>query len=105
MKQRFERIRKWLIVKLGGYVEPPLPVVRFDRIDVPIHKICAEGIYPMNCDQMEIKRIMARKLGDQICDAGLVKYEYRYDERLAPSCERVVRARIRVVETSEDVIL
>lgn len=101
MKKRIDRIRKWLIVKLGGHVEPPLPVVRFDRVDVPIHKICVQATYGMHCPHSEIKHLVARDLAREICEAGLVEYSYAEHPYYAASDARVVKATIRVVEPQE----
>lgn len=101
MKLWVKKIRKWLIIKLGGYVEPPSPVVRFDRVDVPITKVCAMGTYHADCSHEHIRQIIARGLADEICKAGLVKYEYTSDPMDNPYC-RKVRGTIRVVERRED---
>lgn len=101
MKLLLVRFKKWLIVKLGGYCEPPSPVVRFDRVDVPIRKLCFQGAYHMNFSHTDIMRMVADGLAEQICDAGLVKYEYISDPMLAPDV-RFVRGTIRVVERREE---
>ena len=101
MKLWIKRFRKWLILKLGGYVELPAPVVRYDRIDVPIQKLCFMGTYQPGCSHEDIRRMVARGLADQLCNAGLVKYEYTSDPTIAPY-HRIVRGTIRVVERREE---
>lgn len=101
MKAWIEKLRKWLIFKLGGYVEPPYPVVRYDRVDVPIQTIHAMCTYLPDCSHDSIRRMVARGLADQICAAGLVKYEYISDPTISPYHRRV-RGTIRVLERKEE---
>lgn len=101
MKMWIIRLRKWLIVKLGGYIEPPFPVVRFDQVDVPIHKICCTVTYLPGCSHETIRREVAKGLAEEICKAGLVKYEYTSDPMIGPD-HRTVRGTIRVVERQEE---
>jgi len=102
MNQRIDRFRKWLIVKLGGYIKPPSPVVRFDRIDVPIQKVCAEGMYMNDSSHAEIVRHIAPKLGEELCKAGLVKFRYSEHPYHAYAGVRVVRATVRAIEPEEE---
>ena len=101
MNQWINRVRRWLIVKLGGYVEQPAPVVRFDRVEVPILKLCFMGTYTEGCSHEYIKRYVADGLAKQICDAGVVKYEYRTDPMISPYA-RTVKGTIRVLGSEED---
>lgn len=101
MKRWFVRFRKWLIVKLGGYIEPPLPVVRYERVDVPIFKLCFMGTYREGCSHEYIKQYVADGLAKQICDAGVVKYEYRSDRMISPD-HRIVKGTIRVLGIEEE---
>lgn len=102
MKLLIKKIREWLIVKLGGYVEKPMPHVRFDRVDVPIRTVCVESRYMTDCDHSYIRRLVARQLADEICNANLAKYEYFDNPPYDPSEVGLVRASIRVVERRED---
>ena len=97
MKKAWERLRKWMIVKLGGYVKEPIPVVRYDRVTLPTRKVCAEGRFSIEAQPGNIKHIIAHELAKSLCDQGLMQYQYLQDPE-DPQRLRRVRGTIRVIE-------
>lgn len=102
MKRLIDRFRKWMIVKLGGYIKPPAQVVRVDRVVAPIQKVCAEEMYLNDSSHAEIVRHIAPKLGEELCKAGLVKFQYSEHPYHAHAGLRVVRATVRAIEPEEE---
>jgi hypothetical protein len=102
MKRLIDRFRKWMIVKLGGYIKPPAQVVRIDRAVVPIQKVYAEQTYLTGCSHEDITKNVAYALGKELCKAGLVKFQYSEHPYDAHIGRRIVRATVRVVEPEEE---
>ena len=96
MKKAWERLRKWLIVKLGGHVKEPVPVIRFERtIAAPI-EVQAECRYAIGAPTSAIRRIVADELAKRLCANSLV--EYQFEEYPEPMLDvRRVRGIVKVI--------
>lgn len=101
MKMWIDKIRKKLILKLGGYVQQPEQRVRIEQVQLPIRTVRAEATYASGCPHSQLKKMVARELADRICDAGFVEYEYSDHPAYHTYDMGLVRATIRVVERRE----
>lgn len=90
-----------MIIKLGGYVKQPDERIRFERISLPTHKVCAMAQYADGCPSHVIKREVSKALANEIVKMGFVKYEYSDDITDPYGRFGIVRATITVVEVSE----
>ena len=96
--KRLEKLRRWMIIKLGGYVKKPDEHIRLERISQPTHKVCAMAQYVAGCPSYEIKREVSKALANEIVKMGFVKYEYSDDLTDPYGRFGVVRATITVME-------
>lgn len=97
MKKRLDKLRKWLIITLGGHIEPPSPRIRWEEVAEPVVTVSAEAVYATGCSHKSIEKLVARQLADEICRLGIVKYDYCDHPQYDPGSAGQVRGTIRVV--------
>ena len=109
MKKFFDKIRRWLIKKLGGYTEqfPPLAPVEVKTYTRPIEKLCwecripADGYIGMDHPQQmtmlhEIDTVAMKKLTEEIFNRGFVNVQTEYPNACDPLSDRRRRYTILV---------
>ena len=113
MKKFFDRLRRWLIKKLGGYTEqfaPTREIVRSENVpvlrseEVPLQKLQAEISIarPGPDSAVDFKRYcehrVMERLMQEIYQSGFILWESQYDI----ITQRVnVRATLRVVNAND----
>lgn len=114
MKKIIERLRRWTIKKLGGYVEKEMvkniaPFEAYTTMIVRVEKSVSvhEDVFVGKLDSyardnfMEFKREeLTRHLMKELLDRGLVRFQKRENKLLG---EVVIKATVSVVETPEGV--
>ena len=108
MKKFFDKIRRWLIKKLGGYVAPlpsaPIEVKTYTR---PIEKLCWECKIPMDgyyglesTDRVrilhEIERAAMKNLTEELFNKGFVNVQTSSIDEPDPFSNRRIRYTILV---------
>lgn len=101
LKKKLDKLREWLIVKLGGYLRKPDERIRVEHVPMPIRTVHVQADYATGCPHSQLRKLVARELAERICDAGFV--EYKYSDHTAFNTPEIghVHASIRVVEPRE----
>lgn len=103
MKKFFDRLRRWVIKKLGGYTEQRQAVQFVRWYNVPQHRIVEEMSIKAQADvAIDIKRYCENKLLERIVQdlyqSGLVMWESKLDPIRQ---EMDVRATVCVIHAND----
>lgn len=99
MKSLLLRFRRWMILKLGGYLDPGPVIQAISRKDVPIKKIVAETrIMPTRDPGVEqfCKDEALRQLIKSVDQSGFILWHIQHTHNL----EVIIRATMLLVDAN-----
>lgn len=104
MKSLLPRLRRWMILKLGGYLDPGPMIQVVSKREVPIEKFFAEAkMFPTRDPRVELccKYEALRQLIKSVDQSGFIRWDIQHTNHL----EVIIRATMLLVNANDEFII